>query len=215
VIVTMADTNQKGTHNQSLTNFLLDGTNYLPWARAIKVALGGRLKLEHIMGKSYSIVTSSTAEGQPQTGDDDSSTTEDRPKTMEVQVTTLSSEWVANDLCVMSWIFNSMEPAIYNIFAYSNTSKELWDSLFEMYGNTNNSSRVFEIQWSISALRQKPGQTLLEHLGNFKQHGKNFDNIDPLLTRCKNTSRGRSKTKFSLYWATFRQSSRKHDVTSS
>jgi hypothetical protein len=115
----MANTTPKGPHNQSLTNFLLDGTNYLPWACAIKISLSGKLKLEHILDQL------STAEGTP---------------------TIKSPTWVANDLCVMSCIFNSMEPKIYNIFAYSNSAKQLWDSLFEMYKNSNNSSKVFEIQ---------------------------------------------------------------------
>jgi Reverse transcriptase (RNA-dependent DNA polymerase)/Integrase core domain/gag-polypeptide of LTR copia-type/GAG-pre-integrase domain len=38
--------------NSPLTNILLDGKNYLPWARAVTVALGGRSKLGHINGKT-------------------------------------------------------------------------------------------------------------------------------------------------------------------
>jgi hypothetical protein len=120
------DAPQKETNNQSLTNFLVYGTSYLPWACAIKIALGGKLKLEHIMG------TISTAEAQP---------------------IVKSPEYIASDLFVMSWIFNFMEHNIYSIFAYSNTTKELWDSLFRMYGNSNNSSKIFEIQHNLSALR--------------------------------------------------------------
>jgi hypothetical protein len=74
-----------------------------------------------------------------------------------------------NDLRVMSQILNSIEPKLYGIFAYTNNSKELWDSIFEMYGNANNSSRVFEIQQSISSLKQEQDQTFLEHFGTFKQ----------------------------------------------
>ncbi|KAJ3709290.1 hypothetical protein LUZ61_012995 [Rhynchospora tenuis] len=172
----------RGSQNQSLTNFLLDGTNYLPWARAIKVAIGGRLKLEHILGASYAIDTGDVNAKQipAATPADPKATDTTTDSTVAVKVTTPSPEWVANDLCVMSWIFNSMEPKIYNIFAYSNTAKELWDSLFEMYGNTNNSSRVFEIQRSISALRQEPGQTLLEHLSNHKQQWEELRQFRPV-----------------------------------
>jgi hypothetical protein len=33
-----------------------------------------------------------------------------------------------------------MDPKVYEVFAYANAAKELWDSLYEMYGNVNNSS---------------------------------------------------------------------------
>jgi gag-polypeptide of LTR copia-type len=99
-----------------LTNLVLDGKNYIQWARVVKVGLGGRSKLEHITGLV-------------EKPDGTISTEIDKNK-----------DWIARDLCVMSWIFNTMEPKIYEIFAFSNTAKELWDSLFEMYGNSNKSS---------------------------------------------------------------------------
>lgn len=78
-------------------------------------------------------------------------------------------EWVANDLGVMSLICNLMEPAIYEIFAYSSSAQELWDSLHEMYGNPNNSSRIFEIQQNLVTLNQESGQPIVEHFGKMKQ----------------------------------------------
>jgi hypothetical protein len=55
-------------------------------------------------------------------------------------------EWEVNDLRVMSQILNSIEPNLYNFFAYTNTAKELLDSIFKICENANNFSRVFEIQ---------------------------------------------------------------------
>lgn len=40
--------------SKSLVNFLLNGDNYLNWARAIRLALGGQSKLEHILGRTKS-----------------------------------------------------------------------------------------------------------------------------------------------------------------
>jgi gag-polypeptide of LTR copia-type len=48
--------------NKSLVNFLLNGDNYLTWARAIKLALGGQSKLEHIFGKIETIGQTPTTE---------------------------------------------------------------------------------------------------------------------------------------------------------
>ncbi|GKF16345.1 hypothetical protein Tco_0061263, partial [Tanacetum coccineum] len=55
---------------------------------------------------------------------------------------------------VMSWILNSMEHNIAEIFSYSESSKDLWEAVRDMYGNQNNSSRIFQIQLDIANLRQ-------------------------------------------------------------
>jgi gag-polypeptide of LTR copia-type len=80
----------------------------------------------------------------------------------------------------MSQILNSIEPKLYGIFAYTNNSKELWDSIFEMYGNANNSSRVFEIQQSISSLKQEQDQSFLEHFGAFNQKWEELRQYRPI-----------------------------------
>ncbi|XP_020266649.1 uncharacterized protein LOC109842153 [Asparagus officinalis] len=95
----MAAENQKNS-TKSLTNFLLNGDNYLQWARIVKLALGGESKLEHILGRVKSVDETLETEGK-------------------------DVEWAVNDLRVMSWILNSMEPKTYGIFAYANTAKEL------------------------------------------------------------------------------------------
>jgi gag-polypeptide of LTR copia-type len=48
----MTENSYKNLTNSSLTNILLNGKNYLPWARAITVALGGKSMLGHITGKT-------------------------------------------------------------------------------------------------------------------------------------------------------------------
>jgi gag-polypeptide of LTR copia-type len=137
----MADTNSKTSTNQSLTNFLLNGTNYQTWAQAVKLVLGGKSKLGHITG---------TTKAPTEAG-------------------TKFDEWVANDLCVMSLLCNAMKPKVYEIFAFASSAKEMWYSLYEMYGNSNNSSRIFEIQRKLVTLNQEPGQTVMEHFEKMKQ----------------------------------------------
>ena len=133
----MADSNSKG----SLTNFLLNGTNYLTWAQAVRLALGGKTRLGHVTG---------TTRRPTEAGDK-------------------QDEWVANDLRVMSWLCNAMEPKVYEIFAFASSAKEMWDSLYEMYGNSNNSSRIFEIQQKLVTLNQELDQPVMEHFGKMKQ----------------------------------------------
>jgi len=125
---------------QSLTNILLNGTNYLPWCRAVTIALGGRAKLGHIDGTSK------------------------RPEKSDEIAT-----WQTNDHLVMSWIFNSMEPQVYEIFAYSDSAKTLWDALKEMYGQVNNASRIFELQQKLATTKQSPNQSFIDHLSKLKK----------------------------------------------
>lgn len=87
-------------NSQHLTSILLNGRNFLPWSRAVTIALGGRLRLGQIIGQ-----TKAPDESHPN-----------------------FEEWQGSDHGVMTWIFNSMEPKIYEIFAYSDLAKTLWDS---------------------------------------------------------------------------------------
>ncbi|XP_042509122.1 uncharacterized protein LOC122084752 [Macadamia integrifolia] len=69
----------------------------------------------------------------------------------------------------MTWLFNSMESQIYEIFAYSDTALALWESLKEMYGHGDNASRIFELQQELTCSKQGPSQSFTEHLGNLKK----------------------------------------------
>jgi len=126
---------------QQLTNILLNEKNFLPWSRAITVALGGRSKLGHINGQIKA------------------------PPERDAKF----DEWQANDSLVMSWIFNSMESQVYEIFAYSPTALILWESLNKMYGQAHNASRVFELQQEIANSKGEPSQSFTNHLGNMKR----------------------------------------------
>jgi gag-polypeptide of LTR copia-type len=61
-----------------------------------------------------------------------------------------------------------MKSKIYEQYAYAPSAKALWDSLYEMYGQINNSSRVFELQQSILQLKQED-LTATEYLGEMKK----------------------------------------------
>lgn len=141
------------TRNDSrITNTLLNGTNYMPWSRAVTVALGGKGVLDHINGTT----------AIPKS---------DNPK---------YKEWQTRDHYVMSLIFNAMEPQVYEIFAYADTAKNLWDSILEMYGNINNASRVFELQQQLSQIKQTGNQTVTEYLGKMKKRWEELRQYRPV-----------------------------------
>nr|GEV19962.1 hypothetical protein [Tanacetum cinerariifolium] len=94
------------SYSQKLTTILLNGFNYLLWSRAITIALGGRSRLGFISGKNANPgVTSPEYEA-----------------------------WLSKDQMVMSWILNSMERNIAEIFSYSESSKDLYEVVQDMYG---------------------------------------------------------------------------------
>lgn len=67
--------------SQRLTSVLPNGFNYLPWSRAITIALGGRSRLGFVTGK------------------------EKAPDCNSHEY----ENWLSKDQMVMSWILNSME----------------------------------------------------------------------------------------------------------
>ncbi|GAV83349.1 UBN2_3 domain-containing protein [Cephalotus follicularis] len=171
--IVYVDGGKNNSHEASnkRTSFVLTGQNYLPWSQAVTIALRGCSKLGYVNGNIPTPVV------------DDSQYV----------------DWEANDNLVMTWLFNSMDPAIYEIFAYSETSTELWNSLKNMYGHDDNSSLIFEIQQKISNMTQTPDQSFTEHFGNLKKKGMSLTSIILLLLLWKNILNVKSKTKFFNY----------------
>lgn len=83
--------------NQRLGSVLLNEFNYFPWSRAVTIALGGRNKLGYVNGHIKPV--------DPSSQDYES--------------------WQCKDQLVMSWLLNSMENHIAEIFSYFESSLEL------------------------------------------------------------------------------------------
>lgn len=122
-----------------LCSTLLNGLNYIPWARAVTLALGGKAKLGFINGKIAS----------PDVHDKS------------------YANWLCKDQLVMCWILNSMESNVVEIFSFFESAKDLWKAVKEMYGHQNNAVRVFQLQKEIAELSQHK-KTFTEHLGKLK-----------------------------------------------
>ena len=112
---------------QRLSSILLNEFNYLPWSRAVTIALGGRSKLGFINGSI-------------------SSPDVDSPDTKYI--------WLSKDQLVMSWILNSMKRNLAEIFSYSESAHDLWNAIRDMYGNQNNVAWIFQIHCEIANLHQ-------------------------------------------------------------
>ncbi|WP_432708038.1 hypothetical protein, partial [Pedobacter sp.] len=60
-----------------------------------------------------------------------------------------------------------MENQIAEIFSYSGSSMELWETVKEMYGNQNNAVRIFQLKRDLSNL-QKNDKSYVQLLGSMK-----------------------------------------------
>ncbi|KAM1308165.1 hypothetical protein ACFX2H_010321 [Malus domestica] len=110
--------------NQRLSSIVLNEFNFLPWSRAVSLALGGRSKLGF-------------RNGSIEVPDDSSPNYE---------------SWLSKDQLVMLWLLNSMERKLAEIFSYLESSYQLWEAVKEIYGSQNNAARVFQLKKDISDL---------------------------------------------------------------
>jgi hypothetical protein len=105
---------------------LLNEFNYLPLLRVVTIILGGRFTLSFINGSTIP------------------------PEVNDVEY----EAWLSKRQPVMSWILNSMEHNIAEIFSFSESLLDLWDAIHDMYGNQNNYIRIFQIHREIANLHR-------------------------------------------------------------
>lgn len=122
--------------NTKLTTIVLNGNkNYIPWSRSVTIGLSGRGKLQYVTG------------------------TKEKPKPTDPQKQTEAEtikieEWQTADHMVMSWLLNTMEPQIANMFMYYSSSKEVWDKAKKLYGQQKNFAHIFSLKQEIAKIKQ-------------------------------------------------------------
>ncbi|KAM1857263.1 hypothetical protein ACFX14_007391 [Malus domestica] len=139
--------------NQRLCSVLLNEFNYLSWSSVVSLALGGRSKLGFINGSS---------------------------KPPESTSPTYNA-WHSTDQLVMSWLLNSMELKLSELFNYSESSLLLWESVKDMYGNQNNSVCIFQLKKSVASLKQSD-HSFVQYLGSMKSMWNELDMFRPHTT---------------------------------
>ena len=115
----------EATNNVSkLTNTLLNGRNYLTWAKAAARALSGREMREYITGENKEPEIANPLE-----------LIEAEKKAMR--------KWRTQNDKIITWLTNSMESSIAELFLLSDTAFELWKTVKTMYSQENNYSRIY------------------------------------------------------------------------
>ncbi|XP_078151900.1 uncharacterized protein LOC144547186 [Carex rostrata] len=131
---------QEGQHeaiNNSfkLTNTLLNGINYITWAKATGRALSGREMREYI-----------TRDNKVPEVANPLSLTEAEKKAMK--------NWRTQNDKIITWLTNSMESSISELFLLLDTAFELWQAVKDMYGQENNYSRIYQLKLEIQQEKQ-------------------------------------------------------------
>ncbi|XP_050104602.1 uncharacterized protein LOC126584179 [Malus sylvestris] len=98
------------------------------------------------------------------------------------ETTSLSYDaWLCNDQLVMSWMLNSMEPKLSELFSYLESLYILWEAVKEMYESQNNTAHVFQLKKNLASLKQGD-QAFVQHLGNLKNMWNELDLYRPHTT---------------------------------
>lgn len=97
-----------------ITLHKLNGMNYLPCSQLMKLIVQGWRKIGYLTG-----LTKATIENDP-----------------------TNPKWEAKNSSIMSWLINSMETNIWQLYLFFPTTKDKWDT----YSNLGNSTQLFELK---------------------------------------------------------------------
>jgi gag-polypeptide of LTR copia-type len=75
--------------------------------------------------------------------------------------------WTTNDINVMNWLLNLMEPQISRLFMYLESAKEIWEETKEMFGQEKNLAYIFHLKQELAKINQGP-KTVTEYYGDLK-----------------------------------------------
>uniref|UniRef100_A0A2N9H562 Uncharacterized protein n=1 Tax=Fagus sylvatica TaxID=28930 RepID=A0A2N9H562_FAGSY len=82
------------------------------------------------------------------------------------------SKWIKEDAQIMTWLWNSLEPDVFNNVSYLESSKDIWDTLHLMYSSEENITRIHELYQDMFSLQQ--GDRSIEEYFSFLQ------DLDPI-----------------------------------
>ena len=109
-----------------ITPHKLNGENYVQWSQSLLIHLAHKDKEGHING--------------------------DLPAPAQTEATYKS--WKINDNLVKSWLINTMEKNIGELYLLHKTAKDIWDNVDDAYSNTDNTAEIMEIETRLYNLKQ-------------------------------------------------------------
>ncbi|KAG7578958.1 Reverse transcriptase RNA-dependent DNA polymerase [Arabidopsis thaliana x Arabidopsis arenosa] len=134
---------------------VLNGNNYLLWKRTTMNVLGGRGLTKHI------------------------ESTYEEAKALEESL--VKETWTQEDLTVLSALHCSLEASLLEGYSYCETSKELWDTLANVFGNESNLTTVYELKKTLGSLSQEDND-FNTHFGKYRSLVAELEMLRPFTT---------------------------------
>ena len=133
--------------------YRLTEKNYLKWSQFVKTYLKGKGRLSHLLGTG------------PKRGD------------------SCFEAWDEADSMVMSWLWDSMDPAISDTCMFLTTAKEIWDSIRRTYSKACDAAQVYEIKVKTGASKQGD-KTVTEYANSLKNLWQELDHYRVFEMKC-------------------------------
>uniref|UniRef100_A0A5B6ZV70 Integrase catalytic domain-containing protein n=1 Tax=Davidia involucrata TaxID=16924 RepID=A0A5B6ZV70_DAVIN len=100
--------------------------------------------------------------------------------------------WDQEDAQIMTLLWNSLEPEVFHNVSCAESSKEIWDSLQEMYSSDQNLSRIYQLYQDIFSLQQGD-RSVDEYFSILKGMWDELNVYQPLSTDLKIQQRHREE----------------------
>lgn len=133
--------------------YRLNEKNYLKWSQFVKTYLKGKGRLSHLLRMGP--------------------TPEDPT----------FNAWDEVDSMIMSWLWDSMDPAISDTCMFLKTAKEIWDSIRKTYSKARDAAQVYEIKVKTSATKQW-SKTVTEYANSLQNLWQELDHYRVLEMKC-------------------------------
>lgn len=133
-----------------ITQVQLKGDNYDEWARSLRTALRARKKFGFIDGTLL----------RPEEG---SANLED---------------WWTNNSLLVSWIMNTVEPALRSTISHMEVAQDLWDDIKERF-SIMNGPRIQQLKAELVECKQK-GLTIVTYYGKLKKLWEELGNCEQI-----------------------------------
>nr|GMD36059.1 Retrovirus-related Pol polyprotein from transposon RE1 [Ipomoea batatas] len=109
-----------------ITGHKLNGQNYLQWSQSVLLFICGKGKDDYLTGTAAKLETTEPG----------------------------FRKWKIENSMIMSWLINSMNNDIGEIFLLFETAQEIWDAAKETYSSSENTSELFRVESTLHDFRQ-------------------------------------------------------------
>ncbi|RVW88523.1 Retrovirus-related Pol polyprotein from transposon TNT 1-94 [Vitis vinifera] len=138
-----------------ITGHKLNGHNYLQWSQSVLLFICGKGKDEYLTGEAV------------------------MPETTEPGF----RKWKIENSMIMSWLINSMNNDIGEIFLLFGTAKDIWDAAKETYSSSENTSELFQVESALHDFRQGE-QSVTQYYNTLTRYWQQLDLFETHSWKC-------------------------------